>query len=437
MTVKKPSIELTELPLSQICENPNNARVHSSRQREKLVAAMGETGFLGAVVVDDKGVLLAGHLRYSAARELGLKKIPAVRVTGLDEKQKRSFILFDNRIQEDAGWDAVKLKSELEFVLDGCIEINLTGFETAEIDLIIGETAVEAVEDTIPAPPPGYRAVTRPGDIWELGRHRLVCGNALLTETYAALMAAARAQMVFTDPPYNVKINGHVKKSEKAENREFVMASGEMSDVEFTDFLQQFLAATTSVVHPGCILFVCMDHSHLYELMTAARALQLEHKQLLVWTKDRAGMGTFYRSQHELVCALKYGIGKHINNFGLGAKGRYRTNVWSYPMVHQADQHALDDIYHPTVKPTALVMDAILDCSHRNGIILDPFGGSGTTLVAAEKTGRQARLIELDPVYCDMTIDRWQTLTGAQAVLTPTEETFSMIAKKRSEPGHG
>ena len=263
-----------------------------------------------------------------------------------------------------------------------------------------------------------------------MGPHRLICGDALQAGTYETFMPSETAELVFTDPPYNVEIDGHVKRKAAPGTREFVMASGEMSAGQFTHFLRQFLSETCKVLEDGAIAYVCMDWRHMQELLAAAEGL-VEFKQLCVWSKDRAGMGTFYRSQHELVFVFKYGTAPHINNFGLGNKGRYRTNIWNYPVVHTAQQPELEGVQHPTVKPASMVMDALRDCSNRGHIVLDPFGGSGTTLIAAEKTGRQARLIELDPIYCDMIIRRWEKYTGKEAFLQEEEVTFDEVRKQR------
>lgn len=419
--------------INELIPYANNARKHPQKQLRKLAANMSSMGFLVPALIDQENMVLAGHARIEAAKMAGLEEIPTILIDHLSEAQKRAFILADNRLSQDSEWDKQKLKGELEFLNEFEIELGLTAFDTPEIDLVLGaEDPAVPPEDDIEDLPPEYQPVTQLGDIWQLGRHRLICGDALQADTYAALMPDETAEILFTDPPYNVAIDGHVKRKAAPGTREFAMASGEMSTREFTDFLRQFLTETCKVLEDGAIAYVCMDWRHMQELLAAADGL-VEFKQLCVWSKDKAGMGTFYRSQHELVFVFKYGTKPHINNFGLGNKGRYRTNIWNYPVVHAAHQPELEGVQHPTVKPASMVMDALRDCSNRGHFVLDPFGGSGTTLIAAEKTGREARLIELDPVYCDMIIRRWEKYTGKQAFLEGEEATFEQVEYQRKQ----
>lgn len=417
--------------ISELKPYPNNARKHPPKQLQKLAANIKAIKFIVPVIIDTQDMILAGHGRIEAAKMAGLKEVPAVLVDHLTEAQKRAFILADNRLAQDSTWDMAKAKEEFEFLEDFEIELGQTAFDTTEIDLVLGgEDSADSPEDDIEDLPPEYQPVTRAGDIWQLGAHRLICGDALKAKTYEALMPDEAAEVVFTDPPYNVKIDGHVKRKATPDTREFAMASGEMSSGQFTDFLRRFLTEICKFLEDGAILYVCMDWRHMQELLAAAEGL-LEFKQLCVWCKDKAGMGTFYRSQHELVFVFKYGTKPHINNFGLGNKGRYRTNIWNYPVVHAAQQPSLEGIQHPTVKPASMIIDALRDCSNRGHFVLDPFGGSGTTLIAAEKTGREARLIELDPIYCDMIIHRWEKYTGKEAFLEEEEATFEKVKQQR------
>lgn len=267
--------------------------------------------------------------------------------------------------------------------------------------------------------------MTQVGDVWIMGSHRLICGSALEDDAYIRLLIGEKARMVFTDPPYNVRVDGHVSGKGKANRHEFLMASGEMSSAAFRSFLETSLGAAARASHDGAIHFVCMDWPHLQEVIEAGKSSIGEWKNLITWVKDSGGMGTFYRSQHELILVFKCGSAPHINTFGLGETGRYRTNVWKYPGVNTFGPGRDEALaMHPTVKPVAMVADAIKDVSRRKDIVLDPFGGSGTTLIAAEKTGRRARLIELDPLYCDVICRRWRALTGSFAVLEETGETF-------------
>lgn len=315
--------------------------------------------------------------------------------------------------------------------------MGLTGFTIAEVDGLIEGLVVE--EPSSPKdeslPPLGDGpTVTQPGDIWRLGPHRLMCGDSLSPETVATLMAGETAQMVFTDPPYNVPIDGHVSGLGKVQHREFAMASGEMSRAQFTTFLETAFRNLADHSAEGSIHFICMDWRHMAEVQEAGAKAYDALKNLIVWDKGTGGMGTFYRSRHELVFAFKKGTTPHINSFELGQHGRYRTNVWSYKGMNSFGAGRNDEIQlHPTVKPVAMIADAIKDVSQRNGIVLDLFGGSGSTLIAAHKTGRRGFLCELDPLYCDRIIRRWQAYAKDDAVLDATGQTFEEVMAHRTE----
>ena len=415
--------------------NPRNARTHSGKQVQLLAAAIKEFGVFVPIVVDENDVILAGHARVEAAKLLGMTKVPTIRVKHLTPERKRAFVLTDNRLAELAGWDDELLGAELGELssLDLDFEIEITGFDTVDIDRLETMTTEEAVEEEV-APEPDRKepAVSAVGDLWQLGPHRLFCGSALEEESYRLLLGDERVQLVFGDPPYNVAIDGHVCGLGSVKHAEFKMATGEMSDQEFIAFLETFmrLAATHSV--DGAIHFLCMDWRHMREILAAAQPIYGTPKNLCVWAKTNAGMGTFYRSQHELVFVFKVGTAKHINNFGLGERGRYRSNVWTYPGVNTFKRGRMEELEaHPTVKPLAMVVDALKDCSRRRGIVLDPFVGSGTTLLAAEETGRIGRGIELDPHYVDVAILRWQALTGRSAIHLGSGRTFDELAAWR------
>lgn len=343
-------------------------------------------------------------------------------------------MIVDNRLAELAGWDREMLSIELQGLLDLDLDFDLeiTGFETAELDLLLDgvDAADDDPADEVPEPGTGP-AVTRPGDLWQLGLHRLICGDARDGAVYACLMDGEQARRVFTDPPYNVKIDGHVCGSGAIRHREFAMASGEMDAQAFTDFLGAALGAMVDVSRNGAIHFVCMDWRHMREVQVAGAQVYTELKNLAVWKKANGGMGTFYRSQHELVFVYKVGEAAHINTFGLGETGRYRTNVWEYPGVNGFGPKQKDLALHPTVKPVALIADAIRDVSRRGEIVLDGFGGSGTTLIAAERTGRVARVVELDPEYCDVICRRFEATTGEAARLVGSGETFAEVSACR------
>jgi DNA modification methylase len=419
-------ISLEMLPLSSIKGNPNNAREHNRKQLAKLARSIQKFGFITPIVVDETDELLCGHARVLAARQLKIQAIPAVRASHLSESQKRAFVLADNRLAELASWNAKSLKRELQFLseLDIDYDFLALGFDTAEIDFILADDdeaddRANALPQTLDVP-----TVSRPGDLWQLEQHRLYCGSALESASYQRLLAHDRAQMVFADPPYNLPIHGHVGGRGGVKHREFAMASGEMTDAQFTQFLSTSLTQIKAFTDDGAICFVCMDWRHIQQLSTAAAAFTLIN--VCVWVKNNGGMGSLYRSQHEFVVVLKCGVADHINNVELGKHGRNRTNVWEYRGINSFG-HDRDELLtaHPTVKPVALVADAIKDCSRRGDLILDPFGGSGTTIIAAEKTKRRAALIELDPRYVDTIVRRWQAFTGKDAVCANTGATFA------------
>lgn len=413
-----------------------NARKHSNRQLNQLVASLREFGFVNPVLVDVNNMIIAGHGRVAAAKKLGLTQVPILRIDHLSEAQKKAYIIADNRLAEMAGWDNELLRIELKELISLDFNVELSGFLTGEADIIIDGVETRKKADPADALPniPDSPAVSMIGDIWLLGEHRVLCGDATKPLSYARLMDNQFAQMAFTDPPYNVPIHGHVCGSGAVKHREFVMASGEMSKDQFSAFLQEAINAMCKVSQDGAIHYICMNYRHLKELLDAAIPLYGELKQLCVWNKDNAGMGTFYRSKHELVAVFKHGHGKHINNFGLGDKGRYRSNVWDYPgansLKNGSGRKDLED--HPTPKCVAMVADAIRDCSKRGGIILDPFLGSGTTVIAAERTGRITYGMELDPIYVDLIVRRWELFTGKQAILQGSGKSFSKISEERA-----
>lgn len=427
-------LKITYRKVADLKPYAGNARTHSGKQIEQIAASIRQFGFTNPVLIDGDDGIVAGHGRVTAARRLGHDEVPVIELAHLSEAERRAYVIADNRLAELAGWDDEILAIELQALSDMDLDFDLEiiGFETAEIDLLLdeGDIGDRDPADDVPEPTPGP-AITRPGDIWHLGNHKLICGDALDAESYRLLMGEDRARAVFTDPPYNVKIDGHVCGSGKVKHREFAMASGEMDKSGFTDFLHAALAAMANVSLDGAIHFVCMDWRHMDELSAAGAEVYTELKNLVVWAKTNGGMGTFYRSRHELIFVYKVGTAKHLNTFGLGETGRYRTNVWDYPGVNSFGGNQEDLALHPTVKPVALVADAIRDVTRRGDIVLDGFGGSGTTLTAAERTGRVARLIELDPHYCDVICRRFEAQTGQPARLAGTDQTFSDVTLER------
>lgn len=424
-------------PPGELILYSRNARTHSKKQIAQIASSIAKFGFNNPVLIDMEGMIVAGHGRVEAAKELGLKTVPVIRLEHLSDAEKRAYILADNRLAEKAGWDREILAIELQNLMSEELEfdVTITGFEMPEIDVLIEELEPKPDKrdpaDFVPALQD--QAVTRLGDIWLIGPHRLICGDSLDPATFADLLEGEQAQMVFTDPPYNVPIDGHVSGLGEMKHREFAFASGEMTAAEFEAFLATVFTNLAEASIDGAIHFVAMDWRHMAEVLAAGRGTYAELKNLCVWSKTNGGMGSLYRSQHELFFVFKSGTAPHINNVELGKHGRYRTNVWSYAGANSFSKTRDDDLaMHPTVKPVALVMDAILDCSKRSGLVLDAFAGSGTTLVAAHKTGRRGFGIELDPLYCDVIVRRMKKLSRLEAVLAETGEGFDAISEARS-----
>jgi DNA modification methylase len=430
-------LTIENLPIKDLRRYQNNPHLHPKTQIDKLVRAIDEFGFLIPVLIDDQNNVLAGHARLDAADRLSLPQVPCVRASHLTGTQKRTFIILDNRLAEEAKWDFRLLANEIEFLQDEGIDLTTTGFEIPEIEMIFDAAAPNTyspgTDDTLPSLAP-RNVISKPGDLWIVGDHRLLCGDARRRESFEIMLPNERAQLVFIDPPYNVKIRGHVSGNGRVKHREFEQASGEKTCAQFTKFLEESLGMLAEYSVDGAIHFVCSDWRHLGEMLAAGRRTYRELKNLVVWNKTNAGMGSFYRSQHELIFVWKNGRGKHINNIELGRHGRNRTNVWTYGGANAFSSDRLDDLaMHPTVKPVAMVADAIRDCSRRGDIILDSFGGSGTTLIACEQTCRKARLIELDPIYCDQIVRRWQKLTGQNAVHAVTAKPFDQTKTRRAD----
>ena len=423
------------VPVSRLIAYKGNARTHSRRQIRQIAGSIKRFGFVNPVLADDADRIIAGHGRVEAAKLIGIAAVPVLRVTHLTDAEKRAYVLADNRLAELAGWDREILAIELQGLVDIGFEVEATGFSIPDIELVL-EGAAEAQggsqgrEDDIPDA--GAVSVSRAGDLWVLGDHRVLCANSIEPAAYQALMTGELAEIVFTDPPYNVPIDRNVCGLGRVRHREFAMASGEMSEGEFTAFLRTAFEQLAAHSQDGAIHFLCMDWRHMAEMLAAGRAVYSEFKNLCVWNKSNAGMGSFYRSKHELVFVWKVGTAPHLNNFELGQHGRSRTNVWDYEGITGMRAGRLEQLaMHPTVKPVAMVADAIKDCSRRKGIVLDAFMGSGTTLIAAERTGRRAYGIELDPAYVDVAVRRWQSYTGKYATLLGTGQRFEEVEELR------
>ena len=416
---KYTDLEVVYLPIEDLKPYKGNPRTHSTKQIRQISQSIETFGFTNPILLDDDRGIIAGHGRLEAAKLLGMYQVPTICLSHMSEAQRRAYIIADNKLAENAGWDHDLLSIEFSYLseLDLEFDLSVTGFETAEIDIFLEDKgkSQNPEEEQIPEPP--EIPITQLGDIWLLGKHKIMCGNATDSSVYKQLLGDDKANLIFTDPPYNVPIQGHVCGAGSIKHQEFAMASGEMSQDQFTAFLRLIFKNLIHFSNDGSIHYVCMDWRHIEEIICAGKEYT-ELKNLCIWNKNNGGMGSLYRSKHELVFVFKNGTAKHVNNIALGEYGRYRTNVWDYAGVNTFRNDRMKDLTdHPTVKPLDMVADAIKDCSKRNDIILDCFGGSGTTLLAAEKIGRQARLIEIDPKYVDVTIKRFESLTGQKAIL--------------------
>ncbi|MGE0773781.1 MAG: site-specific DNA-methyltransferase [Sphingomonadaceae bacterium] len=433
---------IEQLDIDAIIANPRNPRTHSPKQIAQIAASIAEFGFTSPILVDHNNMVIAGSARFAAAKDLGFQKLPVIRLEHLTPEQVKAYVITDNKLAANAGWDDDLLRAELEqlLVLDLDFDVTITGFDIPEMDALLSSgNARPSGDDPLDAiPDVGIQAITQHGDCWVIGGHRVMCGDATCSDTYAALFGEERAQMVFCDPPFNVPINGHVSGLGKVKHREFVMASAEMSSEQFTSLLRTAFRHCADWSTDGSLQYHFMDWRHVQEITTAGSQAGLKQINLCVWAKTNAGMGSHYRSQHELVFVFKAGRAPHINNVELGKHKRYRTNVWTYAGANSFGRTRNEDLaMHPTVKPVALVADAILDSSRPKEIILDAFAGSGTTLIAAHKTRRRGFGIELDPLYCDVILRRLQSVTGLDPVHAGTGKTFEEVAAARSVDATG
>jgi DNA modification methylase len=434
-TARSPGTEW--IPIGSLSPNPRNSRTHSKKQIKLIAASIRQFGFLNPIIVDEAKTVLAGHGRLEAARSEGLTDVPTICLDHLTALQKRAYLIADNRIAEQAGWDREMLAIELAELVDLLpaedLEVSLTGFEMPEIDLLLADMCASKIEpeDVLPSLP--QNAVSRQDDVWLLGKHRLSCGDARKFDSFTQLMKGALAAAVFCDPPYNVRVRS-IGGRGKNRHQEFAFASGEMRPAQFRRFLCETLGHGIRVSTEAAIHFVCMDWRHVGDLIDVGRELYDTMLNLVVWNKTNAGQGSFYRSQHELIGVFRTGGHPHRNNIELGRFGRNRSNVWTYAGANTFSNDRMAALaVHPTVKPTALVADALLDCTARGDVVLDQFAGSGTTILAAEKVGRIAYCLEYEPRYVDVAIMRWQKLTKLEATLEGDGRTFEEIGQARAK----
>jgi len=440
LEIPQHSVSVTYLPIDSVRQNPKNARTHTPRQIRKVANSLREFGFINPIIIDKQGQVVAGHARLAAAQLLHLELVPTIAIENLTATQIRAYVIADNRLALDADWDAKVLAEELGDLLELAneIDVSLTGFEVAEIDELLCSDQLTPAPEALELDG-NATTVTQTGDLWQLDEHRVLCANSLQDSSFDLLMAKKRATVTFADPPYNVRISGNVCGKGTIQHPEFAMASGEMNEAEFTAFLSTALRLLVKFSTGGSVHFVCMDWRSAHTLLAAGRQNYDELLNMCVWVKDNGGMGSFYRSQHELVFVFRNGKERHRNNIQLGRFGRNRTNVWRYPCVNTLSRGGEEGnllALHPTVKPVTMVADALLDCSARGDIVLDPFLGSGSTLIAAERIGRVCYGIEIEPRYVDVAIRRWQAHTGSPAIHLSTGKTFDELSKEK-EVFHG
>ncbi len=441
-------MNIEHIQVNDLKPHPSNPRVHPKKQIRQIAESIKAFGFRMPVIIDQDNRLICGHARTEACKLIGLEQVHAVRVTDLDDAQIRGLMIADNRLTEISTWDDQLLGEHLKVLsdLDLDFDIECIGFDYGDIEHRISEIELAAdgsvnqehdhADDLLDES--ALVQITQPGDLWLLGEgesaHRLLCGDSTDSSTYHRLLGDRHASMIFTDPPYNLPARS-IGQVCADDHGDFAMGSGEMSGEEFTEFLGSVMKQLCAYSTSGSIHYLFMDWRHMQEMLAAGNSYYSDLKNLCVWVKDRPGMGTFYRSQHELVFVFKHSDDPHQNNFKLGEHGRTRSNVWHFPSVRGLNPNDGDPAsdalkLHPTIKPVQLIEESILDCSRRGEIVLDPFLGSGSTLIACEKTERTCVGIELSPRYMDVAITRWQQWTGQEAIHESSGRTFNEIAEE-------
>ena len=426
--------KIEDTPIQSIKPNPLNPIKYPPAKLAKFANYISRYGTDFIVVLDTENQIVTGYAQWRAAELAGRKTVPTVKIDHLSREEVLTFMLADQKLAEAVEWDDKQLKSifhiltDYQLVCETDYDLSLTGFETSEIDNFVFidgpeddlsqvEQLLEKIENQKP--------VSKEGDIWLMGHHRLLCGDSLVLDNYKLLLKDKQINLVATDPPYNLKISGFVSGNGAVKHREFKNGSGEYHSSGFTKFLSTAMSHSCTALANGGLVYVFMDWRHVTELLAAADELKLQQLNLCVWDKGCGGMGSFYRSQHELAFVFRHGDKQHRNNIMLGKHGRNRTNVWRYPSANMSQEGREMLKNHPTPKPVPMIMDIIKDVTKPGDIVLDPFMGSGTTLIAAEKTGRYAYGIDADPLYVDLAVRRWELLTGKKAMHAVTGMSFA------------
>ena len=427
-----PALNVEEVPVEEIRPARRRSRKTSPEQKKRVMRSVQEFGICVPLLIDENARVVDGHILLEAAKELGLDHVPCIRVTHLSPGQLRLLRISLNRTSETGEWHLEELRVELQELDTLDLDLSITGFSMPEIDIILADPLVgEIMEDE---PEPAAEPVSRAGDIWRLDDHLIICGNALEAATYERLGGDINFTAVFADPPYNCPIAGFVSGLGKAKHKDFAMGVGEMTPEAFQAFLADFLRLAAEWCIPGAVLYICMDWRQIARLHAAGADAALSLVNMAVWDKGAGGMGALYRSAHELISVFCNGDRPAVNNVELGRHGRDRTNVWHYPGANRPGSSAARELgNHPTPKPAELVRDALLDVTRRGDHVLDPFLGSGTTLIAAEECGRVCAGIELDPGYVDAAILRWERQTGKVAVHEGSGLTLEELRERRAE----
>lgn len=424
------------VPIGSLRLNPDNAKEHGAKQIRLIAASIEKFGFLAPIVIDEHGLIVAGNGRWEAARLLRLTTVPVVRARFLSAEDRAAYALADNKLVELSPWKDDVLAKELNALVAKGYDLGVTGFSLKDLDFSMPGEKVVDEEEAVELPEPGSRAVSRVGDLWLAGVHRLLNADSRPAESFETALGGELARLVCSDPPYGVKIKHNV--STKATAREFLMMSGEQTTPELIAFFRAVFRNCARFSHGGSIHYHCIDWRNFRHMLDAADGVYEEFKQLIVWVKPAGALSAFYRSRHELICVFKSGRGKHINNFLMGETGRYRTNVVEHPGCSTFSKTRARDLAdHPSVKPTAMIAEFLLDCSNPGDVVLDPFCGSGTLLLAAAKVGRRGVGIELDPVYVDTALRRLRDATGLVATLAGDGRTFDEVAAQRLAVGEG
>ena len=429
---KSQPLSIIYVPIEKLKLNPENPRIHNKKQLRQIARSIKAFGFNVPILVDEKGQVVGGHGRVGAAKLLGISELPTIRLDHLTQTQVTAFAIADNRLTENARWNDKILAEQLKLLSETDLNftVDVTGFEMGEVDVLIESLApvCEGADDPADAIPETEtaRPVTKPGDLWLLGRHRVYCGNSLSESSFLALMQNSRSQVVITDPPYNQAVNS-------IRPNEFKMAAGETGGSDFVDFLSQVFGLLTSHSISGSLHYIFMDWRHMREILAAGNHAYAELMDVCIWVGNEGNTRSLYRSQHKLVFVFKSGQDKHRDNARPSQFRRHRTNVWNCSDVNSSSRtmeggNLLE--LHPTVKPVSLVADAIMDCTSRHDVILDPFLGTGTTVIAAERTGRVCYGIELDPQYVDTIVRRWQAFTGLVATHAVSGRSFADLEQE-------